>query len=489
MIVDRTSIYKKFNPAIFFTIGIIFPILISIHSIPGSAALLNQQVDTTPTPSQSSPFSEYDLVNSPTPTETTTVTATPIPLEETRATDTTENLWPSLTPTLIPIIPEIITSETITSPVYLPLIIQAPTPTPIIPPTKVLFCDSINSPLMIPDDNAQGVNNKIRVFDSRFIADLDISLDIDHTWVGDLVVSLTHQETQTSITLINRPGKPATTLGCGNDNIKTILDDEISSSVENKCASSPAAISGIYLPQNALTSFDGESILGNWNLNVADRFPNDTGKLNHWCLIASISQAPPPPTPPPPVPSVPSSANISSISGDDQSLPLDCESRSAVDWAGYFDYQIDEIKFYNKLPHSDNPDKGFVGSVYGTWGQIPPNPYGVHAEPIANMLRSYGVSAFAHRPLRWIDVQAEIAAGRPVMVWIIGSVINGIPVYYTPSDTLSTVVARYEHTVIVTGYTGTTVSFLNGDTIYTKNLNQFLDSWSALGNMAITANP
>ncbi len=45
---------------------------------------------------------------------------------------------------------------------------------------------------------------------------------------------------------------------------------------------------------------------------------------------------------------------------------------------------------------------------------------------------------------------------------------------------------RYEHTVVVTGYSDNYVYYLNGDTIYRRTVGQFLDSWSALGNMAIT---
>lgn len=381
-----------------------------------------------------------------------------------------------------------LTTVTPTLLTYLPLVAKN-TPVPVVPPQRVLFCSTINNPIAIPDNNTTGLTNKLQIADDRVIVDLDISLDINHAWVGDLIVTLSHQESQKSVTLIHRPGKPASNLGCGNNNIKAILDDEISSPVEDRCAVAPAAISGIYIPNGSLSYFDGDSMQGEWRLNVSDRYQNDTGALNDWCLAASISPNPPAPTPQPPVPWRPASAKVNAITGKDQALPLDCESRSAVDWAGYFGQTIDEIKFYNKLPHSDNPDVGFVGSVYGAWGQIPPNSYGVHAEPVAAVLRSYGLPAYAHRPLRWVDLQAEIAAKRPVIVWIVGSVENGIPVYYLPSDWLPTIVARYEHTVIVTAYTATTVSYLDGDTIYTKDLQVFLDSWSALGNMAITANP
>jgi len=93
-----------------------------------------------------------------------------------------------------------------------------------------------------------------------------------------------------------------------------------------------------------------------------------------------------------------------------------------VDWANYLGRSINEYTFLNQLPKSDNPDKGFVGSVYGTWGQIPPDPYGVHAPPVAALLREYGLNAYAHRPLSWDQLRAEIAHGNPVIVWVIGNV-------------------------------------------------------------------
>jgi hypothetical protein len=72
---------------------------------------------------------------------------------------------------------------------------------------------------------------------------------------------------------------------------------------------------------------------------------------------------------------------------------------------------------------------------------------------------------------------------------VIGSVYNGVPEYYTPSDGLHTVVASREHTVNVIGYSSTDVTIMDGGSVYTRSINQFLDSWSALGNMAITVNP
>lgn len=424
--------------------------------IPAAAKSNVNQLDPTPT-------------LTPTPTPTHTPTITPMATQTSTSTET-------------PI------SDAFT---YLPFVGRQPTatPEPYIPPVTRLFCDSLAAPLYIPDNNSVGVANVINVSDPREITDLDVTLDITHSWVGDLVVTLTHQETRRNLILIKRPGIPSTATGCGSDNIKAILDDEISSPVDTRCAPSPPGISGIYIPTEPLDGFDGESMAGNWILSVSDNYKVDTGYLRNWCLVASISDNPPPPTPPPTLPALPIKAKITGISGQVQSLPLDCESRSAVDWARYYGNHINEITFFNNLPHSDNPDKGFVGNVNGTWGQIPPNAYGVHAEPVANLLRAYGLSAYAHRPLSWDQLRAEITGGHPVIVWIVASVTNGIPVYYTPSDGLSTVVARYEHTVVVTGYTQNSVSYLDGGTIYTRSLEQFLDSWSVMRNMAITAHP
>lgn len=197
---------------------------------------------------------------------------------------------------------------------------------------------------------------------------------------------------------------------------------------------------------------------------------------------ATIAEPAPAPAPAP----APVVGKQLAVSGRGQALPLDCESRSAVDWAGYFGSQINEIEFFNRLPVSDDPDAGFVGSVYGGWGQIPPNPYGVHADPVAAVLNQYGVQARAVHGLSWEALQAEIDADRPVLVWVVGHVWAGTPVSYTaPSTGRTVVVAAQEHTVIVVGYGADTVTVLDGWTTYSATRAQFMASWGVLGNMAI----
>jgi uncharacterized protein YvpB len=179
------------------------------------------------------------------------------------------------------------------------------------------------------------------------------------------------------------------------------------------------------------------------------------------------------------------SARIEGLVGRRQSLPLSCEASAAIDWAAYFGVQIDELEFFSHIPASDNPDKGFVGDVNGAWGQIPPAPYGVYAAPVALVLRTYGLPALARSGMSWGEIQAEISAGRPVIVWVTGHVVKGTPVPYVASDGESTVVTRFQHTVMVTGYADDQVWILDGAQEYTRTLKMFLDSWGVLGNMGI----
>lgn len=228
--------------------------------------------------------------------------------------------------------------------------------------------------------------------------------------------------------------------------------------------------------------------------------PTELGQPEPTAAAPAATDAPPPVVAEPPptaapelapdvisLEDLPAAAAVSGVVGHRQSLPLSCESRSAADWAAFFGVAIDELEFLSNLPASDDPDRGFVGDVRGAWGQTPPNAYGVHAGPVAKLLTAYGVRATSGRYLKWAVVQREIAAGRPVLVWVVGRVAPGrASEIYTAADGRQTVVARFEHTVIVIGYTADTVTVVDGAQVYTRPLDVFLESWGTLRNMAVT---
>jgi uncharacterized protein YvpB len=184
---------------------------------------------------------------------------------------------------------------------------------------------------------------------------------------------------------------------------------------------------------------------------------------------------------------LPESAYISGVNGHAQKHSLSCEARSAADLATFWGIRIGENEFLEALPRSGNPDSGFVGSPNDAWGNIPPSGYGVYAGPVADTLGAFGLQAEAHNNLSWDDLRAEIHAGRPVIVWVIGQMWNGTSMRYTAPDGSTSQVAYYEHTMILTGYSRDTVQVVDAYSgLYqTYMLSTFLHSWAVLGNMAV----
>lgn len=137
-----------------------------------------------------------------------------------------------------------------------------------------------------------------------------------------------------------------------------------------------------------------------------------------------------------------------------QTLNLSCESRSAADLAAFWDLPVGELRILAALPKSDNPHKGFVGDVNAFPGSLPPVGYGVYAEPVALVLRKFGLDAAAmYAPdLHWL--RAELAAGRPVLVWATYDMKDHPVQIWRSTDGFASRVVQFEHTFTVIGYDG-----------------------------------
>lgn len=183
--------------------------------------------------------------------------------------------------------------------------------------------------------------------------------------------------------------------------------------------------------------------------------------------------------------SIPASYYIDGVYGVEQMTTLDCEMRSAVDWARYFGTSIDETEFISKLPHSDDPEAGFVGEIDAEMGQLPPDGYGVYPPPIASILRQYGLNAQPVKNMSYEDLQREVANDRPVIVWIVNLPFEIDQSTYTASNGNTVPVARFEHTWIVTGYNLSTVTVVDSKWTYNVVLETFLERWAVLENRAI----
>jgi uncharacterized protein YvpB len=174
------------------------------------------------------------------------------------------------------------------------------------------------------------------------------------------------------------------------------------------------------------------------------------------------------------------------IWGHRQYFGIGCEASAAVDWADYFGVTVSESTFQVRLPFSDNPDLGFVGSVNGPWGQVPPFAYGVHAAPIAAVLQEYyGMHAVGVKEFTIEGIKREIASGQPVIAWVIGNCVGGIPFEYIDEGGIPVTVAAYEHVVILTGYNEETIRYMNNGKFYDIPYANFENTWSVLGNMVV----
>ncbi len=184
---------------------------------------------------------------------------------------------------------------------------------------------------------------------------------------------------------------------------------------------------------------------------------------------------------------LPDAAYITNFIGYAQQRNLTCEARSAADVAAFWGINTTEAEVFDMLPKSTNPEDGFVGSPDDWWGNLPPGSYGVHAIPVARTMRKLGLQAKKGRNLEWDVLRAEIAAGRPVIVWVVGQMWAGEPILYTAEDGSYVITARFEHTMILTGYSAESVQVLDSysGASLSYSLKAFMTSWEVLGKQAV----
>jgi len=135
---------------------------------------------------------------------------------------------------------------------------------------------SINPGTTISDNTT--ITSTLTVTDNVSITDLNVDLNINHTWVGDLVITL-ESPAGTVITILD-PGT------CSGDDVVILLDDEAptTSSACYGTGTNQAYPDPSYQPFSPLSVFDGENTAGDWILSVSDTVGGDTGILNGWGL-------------------------------------------------------------------------------------------------------------------------------------------------------------------------------------------------------------
>jgi len=143
---------------------------------------------------------------------------------------------------------------------------------------------STDTPVNLPNQTAS-ITSDLLVNNNNAITDVNVSVDMAHDWIGDLTMTLTHQDTNTNVVLLDQPGVPASQYGCREDDILITLDDDATANAETTCVVNPPALGGDFLPTVALSAFNQESANGTWTLKIDDDYvAADAGVLNSWSV-------------------------------------------------------------------------------------------------------------------------------------------------------------------------------------------------------------
>jgi len=134
-------------------------------------------------------------------------------------------------------------------------------------------------PIVISSTGTPTITSKIPFYDDITLADINVNLELDHTYLADLVVKLISPAGTTVVLLSN---------SCGDlQNINATFDDD---APNFNCNGDPA-ISGMVRPLGSLGSLNGESILGEWVLEINDTAASDGGALKSFSLDICVEGA------------------------------------------------------------------------------------------------------------------------------------------------------------------------------------------------------
>ncbi len=157
----------------------------------------------------------------------------------------------------------------------------------------------------VPDNTPAGVSSSIIVGDLGLVNSFDsITINgLNHTWIGDLVITLSHGTT--TIDILDKVGSnTATAVGDSSDlrgNYRFILggaDFTAAAAVGTSAYLVPDNVSYAPVPNplgasaanGLLSNFIGLAVAGTWTLNISDRADLDTGSFTGWSFSTTNSQ-------------------------------------------------------------------------------------------------------------------------------------------------------------------------------------------------------
>ncbi len=182
----------------------------------------------------------------------------------------------------------------------------------------------------------------------------------------------------------------------------------------------------------------------------------------------------------------PASASLKGVPATGQIWSLSCEYAAVSAATAYYGKKVTQQTFHSAIGNHLNPHKGFRGDIAGgPWGGI--TNYGVYAEPIVPVLKRWGFGKSYAFYSGAETLKTEVAAGRPVVVWLVGTYSPQGRTVRTDTDGERFSLIPYEHAVVVTAYDagGVTVMDPGPASTYKLSWAKFDAAWAQLDRMSL----
>ena len=147
-------------------------------------------------------------------------------------------------------------------------------------PNPLVTCSS-DVPKSIPDGKNSGfgeITSTLTVAgaDADTIVDLTVDVQVQHGWISDVRLDLTHG----GVTRILTNGGA----NCSYDNMDVTYTDAAATLGDNQCLASTPSKTGDVQPNQTLSAFDGQDSVGTWTLTAYDDEQFVTGSVTAWCI-------------------------------------------------------------------------------------------------------------------------------------------------------------------------------------------------------------
>ncbi|HEV8579257.1 MAG TPA: proprotein convertase P-domain-containing protein [Thermoanaerobaculia bacterium] len=131
--------------------------------------------------------------------------------------------------------------------------------------------------LSVPLPDVSTVEVPLAVTDTGVVSDVNVRIRLNHTFDGDLNISLIGPD-GTTIDLSSGNGSSGDNYGSGANDCSgqpTVFDDSATASI----TAGTAPFAGTFKPEQALSAFNGKPTAGTWKLRIADTANVDVGTL------------------------------------------------------------------------------------------------------------------------------------------------------------------------------------------------------------------